>query len=132
MTGNGRAAQSSSAAPGSPVEVPTEAAIAALWQRILGVPKVQGSDNFFDLGGHSLLAISMHREMKATFGLTTLSIADVFRAPTLAGLHAVVAEKAAKAAPAATPSATPPAPAPEDKEVMSKRKALRASRQKTG
>ena len=115
--------------------------IAAVWSRVLNVPNIQPSDNFFDLGGHSLLAIEMHRTMKAELGLKSLSIADIFRAPTLGGLHAVIAKKAGgtpKRAPlrTATPNGGPETPkvaeakpqaAPEN-ATMSKRRALRANR----
>lgn len=60
--------------------------LAALWSEVLGVKKVQASDNFFDLGGHSLLAIELHRRIKSDLGYSELSIADIFRSPTLGGL----------------------------------------------
>ena len=115
--------------------------IAAIWQRVLNVSGIQPGDNFFDLGGHSLLAIEMHRTMKAELGLKSLSIADIFRAPTLGGLHGVIAKKAGGAPKrpalrAAIPDGatkTPkvaeaqPQAAPES-ATMSKRRALRANR----
>jgi hypothetical protein len=116
--------------------------IAGVWQRVLNVANIQPSDNFFDLGGHSLLAIEMHRTMKSDLGLKGVSIADIFRAPTLGGLHAVIAKKAAGRAPRMDPlrTAAPagavdtpkvaeaaPQAAPEA-ATMSKRRALRANR----
>jgi natural product biosynthesis luciferase-like monooxygenase protein len=116
--------------------------IAGVWQRVLNVANIQPSDNFFDLGGHSLLAIEMHRTMKSDLGLKGVSIADIFRAPTLGGLHAVIAKKAAGRAPRKDPlrTAAPagavdtpkvaeaaPQAAPEA-ATMSKRRALRANR----
>ena len=83
----------------------------------------------------------MHRTLKAELGLKSLSIADIFRAPTLGGLHAVIAKKAG-GAPKRTPlrTGTPhgavetpkvaearPQAAPEP-GTMSKRRALRANR----
>ncbi len=60
--------------------------ISEIWSRILGVPQIGPDDNFFALGGHSLLAVQAHREMRDQLGLTSLSITDIFRFPTLSGL----------------------------------------------
>ncbi|MBN8614724.1 MAG: LLM class flavin-dependent oxidoreductase [Deltaproteobacteria bacterium] len=62
-----------------------EKQIADVWKRILGLAKVGTEDNFFELGGHSLLAVQAHREIKAATG-KPLSITDIFRFPTIAGL----------------------------------------------
>ncbi|CAM8625009.1 Natural product biosynthesis luciferase-like monooxygenase domain [Paracoccaceae bacterium] len=63
-----------------------EAQLAAIWGRILGVPKVGAKDNFFALGGHSLLAVQAHREIREALGVAKLSITDIFRFPTLQAL----------------------------------------------
>ncbi len=105
-------------------------AIAAIWQRVLNMPAVRPSDNFFDLGGHSLLAIEAHKMMKAELGLRTLSIADFFRAPTLGGLHGVLSARSTTQ----TISPTEPEPAkaaatrPVEDTLVSRRRAMRASR----
>jgi natural product biosynthesis luciferase-like monooxygenase protein len=62
-----------------------EKQIADVWKRILGLAKVGTHDNFFELGGHSLLAVQAHREIKAATG-KPLTITDIFRFPTIAGL----------------------------------------------
>jgi hypothetical protein len=64
-----------------------EVKIADVWRRILGLAKVGTHDNFFELGGHSLLAVQAHREIKAATG-KPLTITDIFRFPTIAGLAA--------------------------------------------
>ncbi len=69
------------AAPQSDVEQ----TIAAVWQKVLGVPRVGRSENFFDLGGHSLLAVRLHRELSEVID-APLSMTDVFRFPTVASL----------------------------------------------
>jgi amino acid adenylation domain-containing protein len=60
---------------------PTEEALAAIWQDLLGVEKVGRQDNFFDLGGHSLLAVQMINEAQNA-GLD-LSLSTLFAAPRL-------------------------------------------------
>jgi len=53
-------------AAGSFVELstPTEKTLAAIWQELLGVPRVSARDNFFDLGGHSLMAMQVMTKME--------------------------------------------------------------------
>ncbi|WP_431358152.1 MupA/Atu3671 family FMN-dependent luciferase-like monooxygenase [Sulfitobacter albidus] len=105
----------------------TQAAIAAVWQGLLGVAQVRPSDNFFALGGHSLLAVQAHRDIKAALGAARLSITDIFRFPTLEGLAAHLdggQQTAAVEAPAAAENA------PARAETMSKRRAMRAGRTK--
>lgn len=120
-----RAEKSVAVAPASGIE----AAIATIWSRILGVSGIQASDNFFALGGHSLLAVQAHREIRQELELPKLSITDIFRFPTLAGLSAHLET-------GQSPAPTPPTPqvdVPERRETMSKRRAMRAGRQaKTG
>ncbi|MGR3701071.1 MAG: non-ribosomal peptide synthetase, partial [Paracoccaceae bacterium] len=105
-----------------------EAAIAAIWSRILGVQGIGARDNFFDLGGHSLLAVQAHREIRADLGIRSLSITDIFRFPVLSALaaklvgqplpagavaEAVTAPPVAEPAPVAAPvpvAASPAAP----------------------
>ncbi len=108
-------------APVAAAPVPGAAArIAAVWQRLLGVPEVAPSDNFFALGGHSLLAVQAHREISAALGGTALSITDIFRFPTLEALARHLGD-----APAASP-ATDRAAARAD--AMDRRRALRNAR----
>jgi natural product biosynthesis luciferase-like monooxygenase protein len=71
--------------------------IADAFKRVLGLARVGVNDNFFDLGGHSLLAIKMHRDLKASLS-PDLTITDIYRFPTVAGLAAHVTNRdAAKA-----------------------------------
>ncbi len=105
-----------------------QAAIAQVWQAVLGVTDVRASDNFFDLGGHSLLAVQAHREIKAALGTDRLSITDIFRFPTLEGLAAHLRKGDVTAAPEAVVAQD----APAKTETMSKRRAMRAGRSKAG
>ena len=75
----------------------TQQRIAAIWQDLLGVPRVGLHDNFFDIGGHSLLAVRLVAALQTAFGRTA-SAALVFEHPTVAALAENVAAAAAQPA----------------------------------
>ena len=54
---------------GNQPHTPVEIAVAAVWQELLGVARVDLNDNFFDLGGHSLLAARAVHEVEKRTGL---------------------------------------------------------------
>jgi natural product biosynthesis luciferase-like monooxygenase protein len=118
-----------------------EEAIAGVWARVLGLPRVGRSDNFFSLGGHSLLAVQAHRELKAALKSDRLAITDIFRFPVLSALAAHLGTGAGGAgtqgaggtAPApATPVAPPDdAQARARSEAMARRRAMRDARERT-
>jgi amino acid adenylation domain-containing protein len=56
--------------------------LASIWETLLGQNNLSIRDNFFDLGGHSLLSTQLLRMVQSKFGVK-LSLADVFRAPTI-------------------------------------------------
>ncbi len=62
-----------------------EAALALVWQELLGVDKIGMNDNFFELGGHSLLAVRLAHEIEQTLG-RTCTLAMIFRAGTIRAL----------------------------------------------
>jgi amino acid adenylation domain-containing protein len=66
-----------------------EAQLAAIWQELLGVEPVGVHDDFFELGGHSLLATQMLSRLRQRLGVE-LSLRDLFAAPTVSGLSAVI------------------------------------------
>ena len=105
-------------------ETGVEAQIAAIWARVLNLPKVGSKDNFFALGGHSLLAVQAHREIREALGSTRLSITDIFRFPTLAALAAHLDDKPKPEA--AAPGLAAQADARAD--AMARRRAMRAGR----
>lgn len=101
-----------------------EGQIAAIWERVLGVPKVGANDNFFALGGHSLLAVQAHREIRDSIGATKLSITDIFRFPTLRALAAHLDDRPKGAAASAVSSDRADARV----DAMARRRAMRSGR----
>ncbi|MEI6205652.1 MAG: amino acid adenylation domain-containing protein [Desulfuromonadales bacterium] len=64
-----------------PPRTATEASVAAIWQRILGVEQVGMHDNFFDLGGHSIKAIRISSAIARELG-QEIPLALIFQNPT--------------------------------------------------
>ncbi|MFJ6138686.1 amino acid adenylation domain-containing protein [Kitasatospora sp. NPDC092286] len=68
----------------------TEIALARIWAEVLGTERVSRTANFFDLGGDSILALRVIGLARpAGLGLT---VADLFRARTLADLARLTTE----------------------------------------
>ena len=74
---------------GAPPRTVTERRLAALWAEVLGVSAVGRDDSFEALGGHSLLAVRLVARVRDEADVA-LSLADVFRHPTLRTLAAEV------------------------------------------
>jgi acyl carrier protein len=68
-----------------------EEAMAAIWQKQLGIERVGIHDNFFELGGDSLLAIQFIPLVSRTFQVD-VNVQKLLETPTVAGTAAVVAE----------------------------------------
>jgi len=67
----------------------TEATIAAIWSRVLGIAGIGVDDDFFDLGGHSLQGTQAVAEIGQELGVE-LGVRALLEAPTVARLAATV------------------------------------------
>jgi acyl-CoA synthetase (AMP-forming)/AMP-acid ligase II/acyl carrier protein len=76
--------------------VPTEVAVAGIWEEVLGLERVEIHDDFFELGGHSLLAMELITWLNRHFGVELLPRA-LFDAPTVAELALAVTQAQAEA-----------------------------------
>ena len=72
-----------------PPRTETEAALAAIWQRILGVEQVGVNDNFFELGGHSIKAIRIASAIAKELG-QEIHLSLIFLNPVLSSLAAAL------------------------------------------
>ncbi|MFE3928063.1 amino acid adenylation domain-containing protein [Streptomyces sp. YIM B13508] len=90
-----------------PPQGPTEQALAEVFGQVLSVERVGRTDNFFDLGGDSILALRLVGVGRLA-GLG-FSVADVFRARTLADLAELVTDAADTPEPVAPFSLVDPA-----------------------
>ncbi|MGW5049626.1 amino acid adenylation domain-containing protein [Actinokineospora sp. NPDC004072] len=88
---------------------PQQAALAALFAEVLGLPRVGVRDGFFDLGGHSMAAMRLLSRIRATLGVD-LSIRDVFDAPSVAALAERLAGATAARPPLVATGITGPRP----------------------
>lgn len=68
-----------------------EGAIAAWWQKMLGVQRVESDDDFFDLGGHSLVGVRFLAAVKRAYGVD-LEIGVLFEARTPRGIAEVISK----------------------------------------
>ncbi len=91
-----------------------EVQMTALWAGLLGVERVGIHDNFFLLGGHSLLAAKLIAQARACFDCE-LALRDLFEAPTVSGLLALMKRQ---------PSSTRPERPPHGRELFIRGQAI--------
>ena len=83
------AAERPNAGPAPAARSETEKALAELWAELLGVPEIGVNDDLFDLGAHSLMAMKALTQIRDRFNVN-LSLRNLFEAPTVAGLAAMI------------------------------------------
>jgi amino acid adenylation domain-containing protein len=67
----------------------TEAALARLWEELLGVERIGRGDHFFELGGHSLLAVEMVGRAQKSLQ-RHIDLKELFVAPVLQDFAAAI------------------------------------------
>jgi amino acid adenylation domain-containing protein len=72
-----------------PAVTAIERDLAAIWEEVLAVPRIELEDGFFELGGHSLLANRLLARVRAAFGVD-LPLTGLLDDPTLGGMAAAV------------------------------------------
>ncbi|MEU5366877.1 amino acid adenylation domain-containing protein, partial [Streptomyces sp. NPDC005925] len=70
---------------------PREAAVAGIWEDLLGIAPVGVHDSFIELGGHSLLATQVVARIRGDLGVT-VPMRDLVRASTVAAVAELVAQ----------------------------------------
>ncbi|WP_219507374.1 SDR family NAD(P)-dependent oxidoreductase [Nonomuraea ceibae] len=60
----------------------TEATLAAIWSRVLGIDPIGALDNFFELGGHSLLAIELTTRVRKALN-ASVPVTGLLECPTV-------------------------------------------------
>ncbi|TKK89209.1 SDR family NAD(P)-dependent oxidoreductase [Herbidospora galbida] len=70
----------------------TEAALAGIWSRVLGIEPIGATDNFFELGGHSLLAIELTTRIRTSLN-ASVPVTGLLECPTVRLLAELLDER---------------------------------------
>ncbi|MGX6606776.1 SDR family NAD(P)-dependent oxidoreductase [Micromonosporaceae bacterium Da 78-11] len=77
----------------------TEAKLAEMWSRVLGIEPIGTADNFFELGGHSLIAIDLTARIRKGLD-AAIPITGLLERPTIGQLADLIDNGVPAAAPA--------------------------------
>ncbi len=75
--------------PFSPPQEGTEAVLADIWSRVLGIEPIGSDDNFFELGGHSLIAIDLTGRIRKALG-AAIPVTGLLEYPTVRQLAELI------------------------------------------
>jgi amino acid adenylation domain-containing protein len=114
-------AANSNAQPSTPIEF----RIHQVWRQVLQLEHVGIHDNFFDVGGHSLLLTAVQTKLAGAFHRAIASV-DLYRYPTISAL----AKRLSGDDPSQRPLANVAERARKQKETLSRRRAVVATRPK--
>jgi acyl carrier protein len=78
------------AAPSAAPRTDLESRVAALWSEVLGVDDIGVDDDYFELGGNSMAGVQLLWRVGEELGVT-LTMRQLFDAPTVAGMAGAVA-----------------------------------------
>ncbi|HEY3323603.1 MAG TPA: amino acid adenylation domain-containing protein [Planctomycetota bacterium] len=100
---------------------PLHAALARIWEELLGAKEIGIRDSFFKLGGHSLLAIRLINRIERELGVR-LPLSAIFATDTVEGLASLIQEQHARTETRAAPTQAKVelAPAP-DRQIARRR-----------
>ena len=90
--------------------------LAAIWAKLLGIPRVRPDENFFELGGHSLLMVRVQNEIRKQFD-HEVGIVELFRFPTVATLARHLAAHVTSSAGAPASVKSPPPQVADDQMI---------------
>jgi amino acid adenylation domain-containing protein len=104
----------------TPPRTPAEEMLAKIWRDLLPQSEIGIDDDFFEIGGHSLLAMQLMARVRKEFQ-AELSLRNIFEAPTIAELAAILERKEQQPPPEIAPPLPRPRLLPEQaRELLNK------------